>query len=100
MVKVFQRYAEYYDLIYQDKDYEKECDFLEEIFQAYQSKPVKSILELGCGTGGHAIPLAKRGYELTGLDTSSVMLKQAEKKSKEHVFIKIPPFDVSYVPSF
>jgi len=81
-VKVFERYAEYYDLLYQDKNYEEECDFLEEIFRAYCSKPITNILELGCGTGGHAIPLAKRGYRLTGLDCSPAMLKQAEKKSK------------------
>ncbi len=80
---VFQKYAEYYDLIYQDKNYEEECNFLEEVFRSYQSKPITNILELGCGTGGHAIPLAKRGYKLTGLDGSSVMLEQAEKKSRE-----------------
>jgi len=63
-VKSFERYAEYYDLIYQDKDYEKEYDFIEEIFQNFSSNPVKTIFDGGCGTGGHAIPLAKRGYQI------------------------------------
>ncbi len=27
-MKAFERYAEYYDLIYKDKDYERECDFI------------------------------------------------------------------------
>lgn len=80
---VFERYAEYYDLLYRDKDYEGECDFLKEIFHTYASKSITSILDLGCGTGSHAIPLAKRGYKVTGLDKSSVMLKWTEKKSKE-----------------
>ena len=31
-MKAFEKYAEYYDLIYQDKDYGKECDFIEDIF--------------------------------------------------------------------
>lgn len=75
-------YAKYYDLIYEDKDYEKECDFLEEIFSEYSEKPIKSILDGGCGTGGHAISLAKRGYSLLGFDASEIMVKRAKEKAK------------------
>lgn len=80
-VKSFERYAEYYDLIYQDKDYEKECDFIEEIFQNFSSNPVKTIFDGGCGTGGHAILLARRGYEVTGIDNSEIMIKRAKEKA-------------------
>jgi SAM-dependent methyltransferase len=60
-------YSKYYDILYMDKDYDKECDFVEEAFNKYSlSKPVK-ILDVGCGTGGHLIPLAKRGYEVVGI---------------------------------
>ena len=82
MTGVFGRYAEYYDILYQDKDYEKECDFLEEIFSKYSEKHVKSILEGGCGTGGHAIPLAKRGYRYVGFDTSEIMIERAKEKAR------------------
>ncbi|OOZ37348.1 class I SAM-dependent methyltransferase [Solemya velesiana gill symbiont] len=37
----------------------------------------QSILDIGCGTGRHAIELAKRGYKVTGLDLSSGMLAKA-----------------------
>ena len=40
------------------------------------------ILELGCGTGRVAIPLAKRGHIVTGVDLSHSMLAQALRKSK------------------
>ncbi len=60
MQKVFDTYGEYYDIFYSDKDYENECDFIQEIFKAYSAKPVKSILDVGCGTGGHSIVLARR----------------------------------------
>ncbi|MDI3545095.1 MAG: hypothetical protein PWQ96_2396 [Clostridia bacterium] len=81
-MKVFKKeYALVYDYLYQDKDYEKECDFLEAIFKKYQLHP-KSILDLGCGTGGHALILAKRGYQVTGVDRSSEMLAIAKEKAK------------------
>ena len=79
-MKPFAKYAEYYDLIYQDKDYGKECDFIEEIFQKFSLRPVKTILDGGCGTGGHAILLANRGYEVTGIDGSEIMIKRAKEK--------------------
>jgi len=41
------------------------------------------ILDMGCGTGRHSIELAKRGYQVTGVDISSRMLMEAEKKARE-----------------
>jgi SAM-dependent methyltransferase len=40
-----------------------------------------SILDLCCGHGRHAIPLAQRGYKVTGLDLSQVFLGEAEKEA-------------------
>jgi len=82
-MNVFEEYAEYYDILYQDKDYEAECDFLEQIFARYAQHPVRTILDLGCGTGGHALPLARRGYEVTGVDLSEHMLERARQKAAE-----------------
>jgi len=83
MDKVFNEYAKYYDLFYADKNYEKECDFLEEIFRNYSKFMPESILDVGCGTGGHAIPLAKRGYEVTGIDQSEEMISIAKEKARK-----------------
>jgi len=80
--KVFDTYGEYYDIFYSDKDYDKECDFIERIFKAYSLKPVKSILDVGCGTGGHSILLARRGYKVSGIDASRVMISKAREKSR------------------
>jgi SAM-dependent methyltransferase len=40
-----------------------------------------SILDLCCGHGRHAIPLAQRGYKVTGQDLSEVFLREAEKEA-------------------
>jgi SAM-dependent methyltransferase len=74
-------YADQYDLIYSDKDYEAECNLLEEVFRLYSSAPVKTILDLGCGTGAYAIPLSRRGYRVTGIDRSEDMLGHARHKA-------------------
>ena len=75
--------AETYDLIYKDKDYGGETDFVEEIFRNFSSKPVETILDGGCGTGGHAMPLAQRGYQVTGIDASEAMIKRAREKANK-----------------
>jgi SAM-dependent methyltransferase len=41
------------------------------------------VLELACGTGRIAIPLAQQGIAVTGLDYSKPMLDLARKKAKE-----------------
>lgn len=84
MEKVYQKgYAQYYDLIYSDKDYQAECDFVAEIFDKYSPRRISTILELGCGTGGHAIPLARKGYQVSGIDISPAMIAQARQKAED-----------------
>src|SRR5262249_30210650 len=41
-----------------------------------------SILDVGCGLGTHAIELAVRGYQVTGMDLSPAMLQRAQRESK------------------
>jgi ubiquinone/menaquinone biosynthesis C-methylase UbiE len=45
--------------------------------------PGSWILDVGCGTGRHAIELTKRGYQITGVDISTGMLAQAQKTAAE-----------------
>jgi SAM-dependent methyltransferase len=82
-VSLFNQYAQYYDHFYADKDYDAECDFLENIFGRYATKTVHSVLDLGCGTGGHLLPLGRRGYDIAGVDRSEIMLAAARRKIAE-----------------
>src|SRR3989304_4338464 len=76
-------YADAYDHIYRDKDYDEECRLLKRLFGEYAAKPVRRILDLGCGTGNHAIRLAADGYDVGGVDLSRDMLRIAEQKAQE-----------------
>jgi SAM-dependent methyltransferase len=73
-------YAGAYDELYQDKDYAAECDLLERVFAGYSDQPVKRVLDLGCGTGGHSAVLARRGYSVLGVDRSAEMLQRARER--------------------
>jgi SAM-dependent methyltransferase len=58
-----------------------ECDFMEkEISFNKQAR----ILDIGCGTGRHAIEMAQRGYHhITGVDLSDAQLTRAKEKAQE-----------------
>lgn len=75
-------YSKCYDAVYRHKDYQKECDVLENIFRRY-CVSAKTILDLGCGTGNHAIPFGLRGYQVLGVDRSLAMILQAKRKSND-----------------
>ena len=72
--------AKYYDLLVIKKDVEREVKFISKLFNNFK---VKSILDVGCGTGLHLIPLNRIGFDTEGLDLSASMLKEARKKNKK-----------------
>jgi len=80
---VFDRYASYYDVFYREKDYRAEVDYIDALIQKYATGPAKTIVDLGCGTGGHAMLLAQKGYTITGVDRSAAMLAIAEEKKRQ-----------------
>lgn len=77
------RFAEYYDFIYHDLvDYEGDVRFLEATFRKWMAKRPRTILDLGCGTGNHDLPLARHGHHVTGLDLSPTQLAMARRKAR------------------
>jgi SAM-dependent methyltransferase len=75
-------YAEQYDLLYKDKNYDAEVALLERLFKRHALEG-NAVLDLGCGTGQHAIRLAQRGYDVTGVDRSPEMLRIARVKAEQ-----------------
>lgn len=78
-MKVFDHYARYYDLLYRDKDYRGESDFIISLLNKYAPQ-ARSVLELGCGTGIHAQMIAESGYQVLGVDFSEAMLVAANER--------------------
>lgn len=76
-------YAGQYDTLYADKNYSGECDLVEAAVERHAHRRPTTLLDVGCGTGSHAIELARRGYRVTGVDLSQSMIDQARHKSKE-----------------
>lgn len=81
MSEVFDAYAAYYDLLYQDKDYQQEAHYLKSLLTQH-AQGASSILELGCGTGAHAEYLARQGFTVHGIDMSEAMVAQANERKK------------------
>ncbi|HEY3057848.1 MAG TPA: class I SAM-dependent methyltransferase [Chloroflexota bacterium] len=79
-------YAAAYDALYEDKDYFAECAQVEDAFQLHGIGPVRRVLDLGCGTGGHAVILAERGYQVVGVDRSPAMLERARQRASSARF--------------
>ena len=73
------RHAELYDLFYADKPYAAEAAFVHDRLQALADHPPRKLLEIACGTGRHALELARRGYEIVALDYSADMIAAAER---------------------
>lgn len=75
------QYADQYDHLYSAKNYSEECDLIEAAIARHAGIRPASIVDVGCGTGQHALELARRGFRLTGVDLSDHMLQHARAKS-------------------
>jgi len=76
---VFDAYSRYYDLLYMDKDYAAETEYIVKLLLKYNLID-GDLLELGSGTGRHASLLVDRGYSVHGIERSKEMLQRTEKK--------------------
>ncbi len=85
-------YAGCYDILYRAKDYAGEVDLVERLLGRHGAVGPHDVLDLGCGTGSHALPLAQRGYRITGVDRAPGMLAQARAKAATLSLSHTPEF--------
>lgn len=79
-VDLYENYGKSYEEEPFVKGTEGEVDFLEKELDFNKDK---KIIDIGCGTGRHSLELAKRGYNVTGIDLSESMISQAKRKKNE-----------------
>ncbi|GEO06867.1 SAM-dependent methyltransferase [Adhaeribacter aerolatus] len=93
-MSTFDYYAAYYDLLYKDKDYAGEVDYLYTLIKKH-SPTAKNILDFGCGTGKHDFLLAERGFQVFGVDLSEKMISEAnQNKSRNNLNVNFCQGDI------
>ena len=93
MADVFQdRYATAYDTFYAQKDYAAECEAVVKLIAKFGGGATGAILDLGCGTGRHAVIMAQRGFSVTGVDQSGAMVALALERARHEGLGSNPQF--------
>jgi len=93
---LFENYGQKYDSESFTQGTIGECDFIEQEISYNKST---TILDIGCGTGRHAIELSKRGYNVKGIDLSDSQLARAkEKAEKQGLKIDFLKYDARDLP--
>ncbi|TVY09059.1 class I SAM-dependent DNA methyltransferase [Paenibacillus cremeus] len=77
----YEQFSYLYDRLMEDMPYDEWLRFAQQCWDKYGSP--RTVVDLGCGTGSIAIPMAKLGYEVIGIDLSEDMLAVAEQKASE-----------------
>lgn len=80
---IYDLLAPIYDTVNGDLDYRSWADFIDEIISRnYIYGRPELVLDLGCGTGRMTVELARRGYDMTGVDISEEMLDKARERAE------------------
>jgi SAM-dependent methyltransferase len=84
-MNVFKKYySEIYDIIYKNKNYRLEVNYIIKLFKKFNIKKPK-ILELGCGSGKHLSFFLDKNYLITGVEVNKNMVKHSEKSVKKFI---------------
>jgi SAM-dependent methyltransferase len=78
----FQKYSTVYDLLYRNKDYAAEADYVARTLRASVPQ-ARDLLELGSGTGRHGRLLAAKGFNVHGVERSPYMVALASAAAQQ-----------------
>ncbi len=92
--------SEYYCLLYKHRGTDEAHLFLDNL-TALLKLPLQSrILDCGCGRGRHAIRLAEKGFDVTGIDLSEKNIAEAKRSERNNLTFylhdKRNPFRINY----
>lgn len=75
----FNTYNYYYDLLYHDKNYEKEAEYIANLIKTVNPYAAQ-LVDLGSGTGNYSKALCKIGFKITGIERNEQMAAAANAK--------------------
>ncbi len=93
-------YAATYDTVYAEKNYDAECEAMGKLISQFGEGGFKTMLDLGCGTGRHAVIFADRGFHVTGVDQSEPMISLARQRAAYQKLAISPEFLAADIRSF
>ncbi len=74
----------YWDLAFSDETL-PEADFLQAVATQFSPRPVKSVLELGCGGGRQTLEMSKRGYSVTAIELNPSCVTWTQRRlARQH----------------
>ena len=78
---IYRGLAAVYDRLTAGVDFEAWAHYTEKILDRVRWRP-RRVVDLACGTGSTTLPLARRGYAVTGVDLSPEMLAVARARAE------------------
>jgi len=67
----------YYHTLYKNRDYTEAANFIDKLIKFLSPPQGAKVLDIACGKGRHAIQLAEKGYDVTGVDLSEESIEEA-----------------------
>ena len=71
-----------YDTAFQFRNAPDAVDFIEECAAIYTESPLRSVLDLACGTGHYTLEFARRGFRTYGVDLNEESCHYLELKAR------------------
>ena len=87
----------YYHTLYQHRDESEACRFIDILCAHLKIESGAKILDLACGKGRHAIHLAKKGYQTTGVDLAEGSINKAKENAVVNVSFDVHDMRETYI---
>lgn len=75
----------YYHQLYKGRDEKEAEQFIHKLIEHLSPKEDATMLDVACGKGRHALQLANKGFDVTGIDLSKASIAEAKKYEQSNL---------------